>query len=263
MELHPAGQVAVLEDGKTYYLCQSDDALTEEERSSDSCGIEAPVGSAQPATNAAYLVYGDSQRAIYCLDQENYLQAFQFDEDDWEWQQGNLDGLRIQVAPDTHLAAISTDDDIDLVFFQLPDGQLCAITRHNGQAWQQSSALPNTGPADGASLFALCVDAGVRVFYAHKDCSIHQLELNGTAWTDSEVPKTGGVLQKSHIVARQQGSGISIQFCDEDARVYVLKEGELSRLGFVFRGRLKKDQDAQSDRWPEELESTIKWKGLK
>ncbi|RAL00075.1 fucose-specific lectin FleA [Aspergillus ibericus CBS 121593] len=255
-------QVSVPEEGKTYYLCQSGEDLTEEEHSDDSSGIESPVGSARAGTNATYLVRKDAQREIYCLDEENYLQAYAFDEDSWEWQPGTLDGLRILVASNTHLAAISTEDGFDRVFFQLPEGQLGMIARRDGQGWQKSS-LPPTTPADGASLFALGVEDGVRLFYSHKDCSIHQLAWDGRDWADSEVPQTGGILQKSHIFAQQQGSGINIQFCDEDARVYVLKDGNLSRLGFVFQGRLKKDKDAQSDRWPQELESSVKWKGLK
>ncbi|GKZ35820.1 hypothetical protein AbraIFM66950_006618 [Aspergillus brasiliensis] len=277
-------------DGTTYYLCQSDETLTEVQYPEGGRPVEVEVGTAQPDTNATYLVNCDSERSVYCLNADSCLQEFKFDDDGYEWQQGDLDGLHIQAASNTHLAALSTDDGVDIVFFQQPNGQLSAITRENGQPWQQSSTIPRLSPMDGASLFALHSSEGsLLLFYSHKSLesySIHKLQWNGTTWTgnvapsllvsrlwlvlttnrcaaDVEVPQTDGYLRKSHIVAQGRGDDIVIQFCDEDARVYLLKDGELSRLGIVFQGQLKKEKDAQADRWPEELQSTIKMKGLK
>jgi hypothetical protein len=54
-----------------------------------------------------------------------------------------------------------------------------------------------------------------------------------------------------------------LQFCDADGGVFVIADGETTEIGQVTSDGFKKKKDAQADRWPEEVQTSIKWKGLK
>lgn len=65
----------------------------------------------------------------------------------------------------------------------------------------------------------------------------------------------------SAIYAKLHGSSYMLQFCDPEGKVYLVSDGESIKLGEVINGRVKVDKDAQSDRFPVQIKSTVKVKG--
>lgn len=91
----------------------------------------------------------------------------------------------------------------------------------------------------------------------------HDEEMLRQIVSDEMVPASTNNSTISNIYAKLQGSSYLLQFCDAEGNVFLLSDGEIVKLGTVINGRFKKDKDAQADRWPDEIQSNIKWKGMK
>jgi len=230
----------------THYICQSGDELTEK-TFDGGMGPTLTVGSAKGGTHGTYVLLGDN-RAIYCLGDGNTLKDFEYDAEEWEWTEGRLAQSGVMSAPATEIAAVNTHQNYVEIFFQGPSGDLQSIFTSGGGAWQASKTLPQTKPLQGASISAIEVNGFVHVFYAHQDCSIHELVLEKGEWSDTKVPCTDGNSPKSNITAYAEGAGYSLQFCDAEGTVFALADGELAVVGKVTKDGFKKSSDAEGNK---------------
>jgi len=248
-------------DGETtHFICQSSGRLTEE-TFEDGWDAPLPVGSAKAGTNGCYVLLGEGQRTIYCQGEDDILKDYVFDPDDWEWKEGRLAQLRVQAAPGTSLAAINTAKGYIEVFFESSSGMLQSISAGEGGSWKFSTNLPNTNPLPGASIYAITANAVPHVFYAHRDCSIHELVLRAGKWSDEIIVPTAGNSPKSEIFATvREDSDYTLQFCDENGTLFVLAEGALVEVGTVTDNGFKMNKDAQNTRFGTQARTKLVWK---
>jgi len=255
-------EIASADGQRVYYLCQEEEELYEEKHDGD-FGAPLDVGVAKSGTNAGYLLLENEKRTIYCLGEYNTVKDFEFDPEEWEWTEGSLGELAIEASPATEIAAISNDGTHREIFFQGPSGNIQSVYAKGGQTWELSSYLPETNPMVGASLCFLKVGGKAHLFYSHQSCSIHALTLDGEAWKDELVAASASDSPVSGIYGKLHGSSYMLQFCDANAKVYLLSDGESIKIGEIVNGRFKIDKDAQGDRWPTEIKSDPILKGTK
>lgn len=110
------------------------------------------------------------------------IKDFYFDEDEWEWAEGQLAESSIVAAPDTNIAAVSVDHAEIQVFFLGSSGVIQSLSTTKDGILTPSHTLPHTTPSAGASLCAIKIKSVIHVFYAHKDLSIHDLALENGKW---------------------------------------------------------------------------------
>ncbi|KAL1961717.1 hypothetical protein VTN77DRAFT_1117 [Rasamsonia byssochlamydoides] len=248
----PENAIFEIADGNViHYICQSDNYLTERDFDGELSPPE-PVGSAKKGTAGAHLIL-QNKRAIYCLDEGNILQDFEFDEDTAEWTPGQLASFGVEAAPDTKFATVAhPEDETIYVFSQGSSGQIQAL-RGEHDWWGIVVGLPLTDPLPGASIHAVSVKGAIRVFYAHRDNSVHELVLleDGT-WRDSQVPLTDSASPKSHIVAWVESDECFLRFADGNGSAWVLKDGELVLVGRLTENGFQPEGDAEGH-GPKEL----------
>ncbi|GES66442.1 hypothetical protein ATETN484_0015000800 [Aspergillus terreus] len=260
----PDNTIAVVnsEDGRTtYYLCQSDEDLYEEKYTG---GFEVPsdVGVARLETNATYLLVNDT-RAVYCLSEGDTLKDFEFDPETWQWVEGRLEDHGFTAAPETHIEAVVRAGPRREVFFQNRSGQVESVFSKDCQTWEVSGAFPATSPAIGGSLRHLQATGREYLFYSHGSNSIHALVFDGVAWKDESIPGSAQGFPVSDIYAETEGTGYRLQFNDPDGNVYLLVNGEAVKIATIVNGEFVRVNDAQADRFPLEIKTTVKVKGAK
>ncbi|KAL2815196.1 hypothetical protein BJX63DRAFT_431015 [Aspergillus granulosus] len=271
-------EVTTSDGHTTYYLCQDNEELFEEQYSG---GFEAPmdVGVARPGTNAAYLLVNgtvrihsivmdsvfnfETKRAVYCLGEGGTLKDFEFDPDQWQWTEGNLEARGFAAAPDTHFEAVLRGGKHREVFFQSLTGQIASVRSNEGQTWELCDAFPATNASAGASLCFLQAGDREYLFYAHQQNSIHALVFDRGGWEEERIGGSPQGFPVHNIYAELQETGYRLQFCDQGGGVYILAGGETVRIGSIVHGEFKRDNDAQADRLLLEIKAPPKVKGAK
>lgn len=110
------------------------------------------------------------------------LKDFYFDEDEWEWTEGQLAESNIVIAPDTKIAAVSVKETEIQIFFIGSSGEIQLLSATKNGISMRSHPLPPTKPLAGGSLCARKNKDVIHVFYAHQDFSIHDLVLKNGKW---------------------------------------------------------------------------------
>lgn len=118
---------------------------------------------------------------------DDIIKNYQYSERYGDWDSGDVGGLRAAAHPQSKLAAASRDGQ-HVLYFQSPSGALEEI-QYSDNTWRSSPPLSaaNLEPVFGTGLSALITADGVRVFYHHKDSSIHQVVLEGGSWTGMQL----------------------------------------------------------------------------
>ncbi|KAH8665290.1 hypothetical protein BGZ60DRAFT_411120 [Tricladium varicosporioides] len=243
----PENAIAQIEDGETtHYICQSGNELVERDFDGE-LGPPELLGTAKLGTPGTYVLLGE-KRAFYCLNENDVLQDFYFDDNTGEWTPGKLAAIEAMAAPDAEISATRTTDGSTYVFFQNATGDIQSLhTIDHGEKWQSANEIPPTQAVPSSSLFAITVQNIIHVFYTHEDKFIHELVFHNGKWTDKIVASSNTDSQKTCIVATTSGVGekFALQFTNVEGQVYAIFDGELTLMGQYINGVFQKDKGAE------------------
>lgn len=196
----PKNAIFEIAEGTTvHYACQNGNELEERDFDGELSPPE-PIGPAKWGTSGNYIIFEDKvcldagyvpiytrhtkpkKRTVYCLDERNKPQDFEYDEDIGEWVPGELASVNVDNAPETQISAVRAKDGTVYVFVQRSSGEIQALSAGENGRWSFISELPVTRALPGGSLHSISVKEAIHLFYAHRDNSIHKLSLEDGAW---------------------------------------------------------------------------------
>jgi len=197
------------------YQAKESEALTENSLNGTCWTLAINVGVARKTTPAFYTVYSDLVsivKIIFCLNKDNMLQNYEFDDDDGVWSLGTLHQLRALAHPDTKLAALYDGASLQL-FYQDPTGAIQQVSSPGfASSWTPKEPLSTARPIIGTCLFALKSTEYMRLFYGHEGSSIHQQVYEDSRWTDLEVVGTSGSNPRDPIDVKETDGQFQISY---------------------------------------------------
>ena len=128
------------------------------------------------------------ERELFCLkpkkdpNDKDILQRFKYNVEDGKWEASSLGDKEHIVANYTQISAVCDKHSKTHVFFQGPSGEIQSISESRSGKWTAAQGLAPTKPFPGGSIYAISIKDTLRVFYAHQDCSIHELVYQDGKW---------------------------------------------------------------------------------
>ncbi|EPS35649.1 hypothetical protein H072_10945 [Dactylellina haptotyla CBS 200.50] len=235
-----------IQDGDTIYFVFQTGTTLKERTFDGALTLSDTLGPAISNTPGVYFL--GEKRNFYCIDEHGVLQDFQFDDEEGEWQPGELAAVGAKPALKSDIAVVAGPQDGGVqIFFQHVDGEIQSVQCDATGAWCSPSILPPVEPSADLSIYAINSDAVIHVFYTSQDNSIHELVF-GNEWIDSKIPHTESALKKHALKAVPYEDGYLIQFNqfnDVDEEVYTVYKEEVTLVGKYHDGVFTKHRDAE------------------
>lgn len=235
----PEGIVAVqVFKNTTFYICLEDNNVLNEVEYNNGWSNPIHVGYAKPDTTVAYTVSEDN-RTVFCLDNANYLQDYQFNAEEGEWMPGQLSLLKIAAHPSSRIAV-----DGKRLYFQTPSVWLQEVLVGEDGLWKLSEPLP-AKPVVGTSLAAIAVPDGAYAFYTHQDNSIHQAAFRNGGWTDTLLGGDDGSEKTSiRVISSEHEFGVRYQ--NAMGECFDCQSGRSEKIGDIVDGKFRPINNAQA-----------------
>ncbi|KAJ5184462.1 hypothetical protein N7491_007673 [Penicillium cf. griseofulvum] len=232
---------------------QSDNELYEEHRAGSHNLNQWLISfDARESTPVAYL-WDKNIRYLYCLDQDNALQHYQYSQTDQDWISIRLSGDNkpVVVHGNTRLSGCIASPDSQIVFFQDPSGQLRGARVQSGRAEPLSTPISEPSKL-GTPHFAVLREDLLRLWYLAADNQVHcltQARGSDDGWRDHPVPGAAfgsDKIDNFTIGIDENGSVQIIVLSSEGKVIRVDHQGQRTALGTIVDGMFRPASSAEN-----------------